>query len=371
MTLCRHLWLAHIIILVCAVPSLASPTMIRLGYGDCAACHVSPQGGGLLTPYGKGIDAAQSLRIPASAQPADVQRRSVYDVRFVMTAHLVDSAAQTAPAASSTFRALLRSSLKLSEGMRMSYTAGLESATLSRTAPVSRAVRGVVSKALFEYRPRHGIEIAVGRDELPNGLGLPDPQAFMRNETNPGSTAYPTQVKAFWWNDRLQVTPYVFGPGGGEGRQYRQFGTGAVAGVNVWKKRAVVGVTGHLSHASAFERRSVGGFARLGFGRWGILSEHDFASRSMRQPTAPVARYRAGHTQVFFAPYEWLVTSLAAEDSVVEGRGVKHVYRVAPGAQVRVSDNLTVLFSTRDVLSGPGATSSRTYSLQVAVKTVQ
>ena len=26
----------------------ASPTMIRLGYSDCASCHISPQGGGML-----------------------------------------------------------------------------------------------------------------------------------------------------------------------------------------------------------------------------------------------------------------------------------------------------------------------------------
>jgi hypothetical protein len=45
---------------------LASPTMIRLGYTDCATCHISPQGGGLLTAYGKGIDAAQSLQFTAT-----------------------------------------------------------------------------------------------------------------------------------------------------------------------------------------------------------------------------------------------------------------------------------------------------------------
>ena len=40
--------------------------MIRLGYADCASCHLSPQGAGLLTAYGKGIDEAQSLRAEAA-----------------------------------------------------------------------------------------------------------------------------------------------------------------------------------------------------------------------------------------------------------------------------------------------------------------
>ena len=48
--------------LTCASAATAMPTMIRLGYANCAVCHVSPQGGGLLTEYGRSIDEAQSLR---------------------------------------------------------------------------------------------------------------------------------------------------------------------------------------------------------------------------------------------------------------------------------------------------------------------
>lgn len=50
------------IALITAGPMLALPTMIRLGYTNCAACHLAPQGGGLLNGYGRSIDEAQSLR---------------------------------------------------------------------------------------------------------------------------------------------------------------------------------------------------------------------------------------------------------------------------------------------------------------------
>lgn len=358
----------------CASSSFASPTMIRIGYSDCAACHVSPQGAGLLTTYGKGVDTAQSLRRGEYDPGRDEHRRLLYDVRFLMAAHAQDSAAQPDVVKSSTFRFMLRSALKTSTRTRLSAIASVESPMLT-SAPAGTPVGGganvVVSKALFEYRPKPGVEIAVGRDVLPDGVGLPDPQAFRRRQTDALGTAFPTQIKAFLWNDRFQVTPYVFGPGGDEERSVRQYGAGALAGIDLWQHRAVVGVSGRASRADAFDRNSAGVFARLGFGKWGVFAEHDVTSRVTRDVTVPTAQYVAGHTQVFFAPWEWLVTSLAAENVVVEGAGAKRLYRLAPGAQVRVSENLTVLFSTRDEFRALSAPSSRTYSVQVAVKTVQ
>src|SRR5947208_11326705 len=62
-------------------PAAALPTMIRLGYTNCAACHIAPQGAGLLNNYGRGIDEAQSLR--AGEYDADVIGRFIQDVRSV------------------------------------------------------------------------------------------------------------------------------------------------------------------------------------------------------------------------------------------------------------------------------------------------
>lgn len=41
------------ICLTASIPSAAFPEMIRHGYVSCTACHVSPSGGGVLTPYGR------------------------------------------------------------------------------------------------------------------------------------------------------------------------------------------------------------------------------------------------------------------------------------------------------------------------------
>jgi len=351
----------------------ASPTMIRLGYSDCASCHISPQGGGMLTTYGKGVDEAQSLR-RQEVHPVDTAAtRLLYDFRFVTASQLADMLGADRTITSTTFRLQGRSSLRMTEHNRLSAAFGLETPLLSTAATTSSAGNIVVYKALYQYRPKDNFELAVGRDEMPSGIGLPDPLAFIRSGNDAGDTAYPTQVKAFWATHRLQLTPYLFGPGGDEPAALRQFGGGVVAGVDVWKHRAVVGMSSRRSEASSFQRNSVGAYARLGFGKWGILAEHDFTSRMTRKETVGQSQshYLAGHTQLFFAPVEWLVTSLAAEHLVVDAAQLTHVYRMTPGVQARISDNLTLIVNMREAFTGIASSRARTFSVQLAVKSVQ
>lgn len=359
-------------VLIClvaqATPALASPTMIRLGYSDCVSCHVSPQGGGLLTAYGRGIDVSQSLRA-REIPPSDADtRRFLYDVRLVAVGQQAAALASHTSSASSTFNLFARTSTRLSEHQRLTTTFGLAGPPLGSSAQSGATV--IVPKAIWEYRPKDGFELSAGREELPTGIGLPDPQAYVRRNTNPGTTAYPTQVKAFLWNKRFQFTPYAFGPGGEEDVRLRQWGAGALAGVNVWKGRAILGVSGVDSRSAAFNRRSMGAYARLGFGRWGVLAEHEVTGRSSTETNVATTQYVAGHTQVFFAPYEWLVTSLGVEELTMHGATTGRAYRLAPGAQVRVSENLTVAFTMRDAFAGVSTGRSRTFSVLVAVKTV-
>lgn len=44
----------------CAGIALGYPENIRMGYSSCASCHVSPTGGGVLTPYGRATSAEMS-----------------------------------------------------------------------------------------------------------------------------------------------------------------------------------------------------------------------------------------------------------------------------------------------------------------------
>lgn len=53
--------------------AVAFPEMTRLGYANCSTCHVSPNGGGVLTPYGKGAaeDILSTWSRDGEARPAE------------------------------------------------------------------------------------------------------------------------------------------------------------------------------------------------------------------------------------------------------------------------------------------------------------
>jgi hypothetical protein len=344
-----------------AVPVSAMPNMIRIGYPDCQSCHLTPQGGGLLTTYGKGVDLTQSLRPEELKGPPEFGE-DVFGSRLNYDARLSLGIERNPPAnAAYGFNVSLRAAVGLMPNHRLVYGTNISAPTLSR-ARAGSSVNVAVNRLYWLYQPKEGLSFAFGRDELPTGLGLPEAQAFSARGTNPGVSPMPTQAKAFWWNDRWQVTAYGFGADGTETeRRFRARGGGAMVGANVWHDRAVVGVSTRMSRADAFDRRSAGVFARIGFSEhWGLLAEHDLTERVT---SSGDLTYLSGHTEIFFVPFEWLKTNVAVEH-VTNSAGVD-TYRVVPSAAARLTQSLKVGFSIRDLHT---EVDSRTYLFELMVK---
>jgi hypothetical protein len=351
-----------------AAPAYATPNMIRLGYPTCASCHLSPQGGGLLTEYGKGIDAAQTLRpeeVKTSENPAEY-RRLPYDMKFSLG---VD---RDPPADSAySFSSSIRAALAVSHDQYIVYGLSVGSPSLLRTnSNKSGAVSLKMSRLYWMYQPRPGVSVTVGRDDLPGGIGSGG-LAFARATTSPNVSSTPTQAKVFLWNKRWQVAAYGFGPDGNEtAPRFEAHGGGALVGANVWKDRLVVGATTRASYADAYDRTNAGLFMRLGLTEhWGALLEHDVTARATDK--GEHLTHVAGHSEIFFVPFDWLQTAIAAEDLVTIRGG--HSYRFSPSASVRLNRNVGVSFSARDVntYTGLATQRSRTYSVSVSVKTVE
>src|SRR5262249_8973642 len=156
-----------------ATPLSAHPYFIRLGYSSCTACHVSPQGGAILTPYGAGVQRALSLiREPEASEERESSPRFLYDMRALIVGSLTNGAA------AASFQLLSQTSFKISETQRLTSIISVTSPTLTAKGVGGRATVAVPT-FVWEYRPSEGFELMVGRDTLPTGLGSPDPGTFI------------------------------------------------------------------------------------------------------------------------------------------------------------------------------------------------
>lgn len=364
-----------------AGPAHALPTMIRLGYTNCAACHISPQGAGLLNAYGRGIDEAQSLRA-GEYQPTENGflkalswgGRITQDLRTVMQEQGTSVGSQPY---TNFFRPrfMYRNVTELGRGFRFSGTVTGETESAARPSlpydPIMRPPVVFVNTALVHYRATKTLEFAAGRDQLPSGVNVPDLAAFFKSRNRMGYYDSPTQVKAFWWGKRYHISPFAFAPGGRERTGEGESGGGSLAEFDVLgKQRTIVGVSFLRGTAANGNRRLLGAYTRLGFGKWGILAEHDVTGRTRNIPNLVSFRQDTTYGQVFYAIREWLVASAIGERLHVDRPYEEHltagklelVARLASQATVGVSARLQ-----RNVLTGRW---SKSVALQVAFKTV-
>ena len=374
-------WL-FVVLLLTPVPASALPNMIRLGYGNCISCHVAPQGGGLLTAYGRGIDDAQSLRA------REYEPHSNHVLNLLSVNGHIDQDARVIPSIQlnhspggpyvgvDKFRLFYRNVTTLGKGVRVSAIAEIENETTPRKPraydPAIRPGHVLFTSALLQYRPKDGIEFAAGRDALPTGLNIPDQTTFIKARNRAGYYDTPTQVKAFLWGKRWLVAPYVFAPGGHEPASSREKGEGIMAEYDVLGKgTTIVGINSLRGSDHIGHRAMSGAYTRLGFGKWGILAEHDLTLRRLSEANGGAAFWqRVSYLQLFYYPREWFAVAAVTERATVQRPYLENLSAYKGELSMRLSSNFSIVVRggiQRDALTG---VLTPIASAQLAVKSV-
>ncbi|PYY17933.1 MAG: hypothetical protein DMG61_01520 [Acidobacteria bacterium] len=356
------------------------PTMIRLGYTNCSTCHISPQGGGLLNAYGRGIDQAQSLR-GGDYKPAEGKwlrfftwdHRITEDVRSVTQEQIASTTGKPGTQILRS-RLMYRNATDLGSGVRFSMTLTAENENVLRpTFPYDHPTKTgtlFLNTSLLSYRPKGNLEIAAGRDQLPSGINIPDLGVFVRSRNRSGYYDSLTQVKIFWWGKRYLITPYAFGPGGNEQTGERESGGGALAEVDPFgHQHTVFGMNLLRATSRSRDRTLIGPYARLGFGSWGVLAEHDITNYAAGAKFGALQQ-RTTYGQLFWYPKEWLLTSIGGERLGVDVPFKQELNAARFDVSARIASQATIGFTLRvqhDPLSGRTV---RSLALNVALKTV-
>ncbi len=349
----------------------ASPAMIRLGYAGCQACHLSPQGRGLLTEYGKGIDDTQSARRGVYDADQERTRRLFHDLRLLVQ---LSSEAQSQPerVTRAAARAWYRNSTRLSDSVRVSGTVSADvparAGEVTSLQPLPSQPAVFVRQVLLEVTPRRNLYVAVGRDTLPSGVEIADQATYMRSRNAQGLTDVPTQAKLFWWTPRFQVAPYVFAPSGLEAGPYRSWGAGALAETYLLGDRLATGVSVRISRNGTFDERLTGVYARLGLGAWGVLTEHDLVRRGERASDGRGFDQYTGYVQLFVYATDWLVASVSADRLHVDAPHRERRWSLRPELSARLSPHITIATSVRDQYVGTQR--STAFVVQLFLKTV-
>jgi hypothetical protein len=373
---------ASVVILLAASrqSAVALPTMIRLGYSECSACHISPQGGGPLNVYGRGIDQAQSLRGGEYKPSVDDLTRALsfggrvtQDVRTILQEQVSQVGSQPSQAKLWP-RFMYRNATEVGGGFRVSATITGETDSRLRPAltydPRATASSVFVNTALLHYRARPNLEFAAGRDQLPTGINVPDLGLWTKSRNRLGYYDAPTQVKMFWNAQRVHVAPFVYASASNMPSGERETGGGSLAEVVLGQQRTVLGVSALTASADDGDRRMLGGYARLGFGQWGLLLEHDLTNRTRLAPAAVSFKQHASYGQVFWAVREWFVASLIAERLRVGDPFPEDVNAAKLEFTARLASQATLGISARRQQDQITGRVTNSLVLQAAFKTV-
>jgi hypothetical protein len=177
----------------------------------------------------------------------------------------------------------------------------------------------------------------------------------------------------FLGHKRYQFMPFAYGPGGNEAAGERESGAGALAEVDVLGTgKTVVGVSLTKGRAANGDRQMVGAYTRLGFGRWGILAEHDVADRTRDAPGHSVAfRQQASYAQVFVAVREWLVASAIGERLTVDAPFTERLNVGKLDLSARLTNQASIGITARAQRNQLTGVWSRSLAVQLALKSAQ
>ncbi|GAB4413914.1 MAG: hypothetical protein OHK0056_20330 [Bacteriovoracaceae bacterium] len=338
----------------------AYPTYVRLGYNNCTGCHVSAQGGGILTPYGKGIAMTQSF---FAKEPDDeFSSKFVQALQFRAMRYKTEDEVRTFP-------------------MQMDYLVHDEVApgwsidgalavapkpkdeTPENKKPFHERLYARILSVSYDLEKKPNLEkkLTFGIGPLPMGIGIVDHTAYVRAENRFQVTDNPIALKYYYSNPMFLTHTFLFGPNPNEGEGNREQGLGTQS----WYRphpQVSVGLQALHGKTDAITRKMAGLLLKLGISKWALLFEHDFTKRDLHQ-TKSDFNQQATYLQLSFYPMDFLHLYANAQKITRDKSFELEQEQNGFGAEVRLISNLSLSYEYRTRITGDKENNSQLLQL--------
>lgn len=329
---------------------MAHPTYVRLGYSSCTGCHVSSQGGGLLTGYGKGIASTQAL---LSSEPDEDESSQKYIHAF--QARVLNYKTETE---SRTFP------------MQMDYLAQyklkdhfwLEGILAVAPKPKDEAPEDVKSPYQRIYARQLGLSwslrargttedrLSFGIGPLPLGVGLVDHTAYVRGENRLFVTDNPISLRYYAGRSSHYGHIFLYAPNPQEEKENKESG----AATQWWYRpipHVALGVQALYGKSQSILRRQSGLLLKAGTGRIAFLGELNRTWRELDDSNSEFRQW-TWYQQLSVYPWEYFHAYLSLQGLERDRDFLTRERREAIGIELRLWSRLTLAFETRTRYSG-------------------
>ncbi len=255
--------------------ALSFPEMTRHGYANCMTCHVSPDGGGVMTAYGRSLS-----REVLSTWGAEGEEKPLYfinppewlllggDVRWIQTFYKNST---TERAKSIFMQADVEAAAQIEQWSAV--------VSVGRQASTSNNFTGspiFTRRHYVRYSPTDTLSFRVGKFMLPYGINLPDHFVGIKRSLrwDEGAESYNLEAAYLGENYDLFLTGSIGRPD--DATLNRDKGV-SLRGSTFLNERYKVGASYFFGDSPLGQRHVAGPYAILGFTKdWFVLAELDF-----------------------------------------------------------------------------------------------
>jgi len=286
-----------------SVSANAFPEMIRIGYANCTACHVSPSGGGLMTDYGRSI-SSEALSIwaaPKEEQPGHgflpeppAWLKIGGDIRLIQT--YIDNDQATA---TSSFP--MQTDLVL--GLNFDKFWFVQSLGIQGGPSQAPGQGKFVAHQFYAlYNWTEEVYSRVGKYLLPYGLNVPDHTSFIKRNLSfdQGQETYNLDAGTIGeiWN-----TTFALSMGRKDNYNVDLEKGGVVqVGYNIGDSHKVSGSFAYLKNETS-HRYLLGPQILWGFSpQWIFMGEYDYQEKTTDSPSKVIQKGAVTYSRL---QYEW------------------------------------------------------------------